>query len=77
MKKQELKKINPSELEGKLEELRKELMKYRAQISTGTPPENPGRVKSVKKTIARMNLMLHKLNQDKDKEVTRKSNAGN
>lgn len=60
MKKNELKKINPADLKKKLEELKKELMKYNSQISTGTPSENPGRIRSVKKTIAKINMILHK-----------------
>ena len=35
-------------------ELRKELIKVNAQVSTGTVPENPGNVKNIKKTIARI-----------------------
>ena len=58
IKTKELKKIDPKELESKLEQLRKDLIKYNAQISTGTPPENPGQVKSTKKTIARILTIL-------------------
>ncbi len=50
--------LNKEELEKQLEELRKEMMKYRAQISTGTPTENPGRVRAVKRTIARIITIL-------------------
>ena len=51
-------------------------MKYRAQIATGTPPQNPGRVKLVRKTIARMNFMLQKSSEaKKSKEVAKKVNA--
>lgn len=60
MKIRELKQINPSELAQKLDELKRELMKYNAQISTGTPPENPGKVKSIKKTIAKINFIIKK-----------------
>ncbi len=62
MKKKDLKKISPAEIGKKLDELKREMMKYNAQISTGAPSENPGRIRSVKKTIARMNLMIHKHN---------------
>jgi len=76
MKNKELKKINANELASKLVELKKELMKYRAQIATGTPPQNPGRVKLVRKTIARMNFMLQKSSEaKKSKEVAKKVNA--
>mgnify|MGYP001603795029 FL=1 len=60
MKKKDLKKTNPAELGKKLEELKMELMKYNSQISTGTPSENPGRIRAVKKTIAGIKTLLHK-----------------
>lgn len=68
----ELRQVSQSELKGKLEQLRKDLMKANAQISTGTPPENPGKVRLIKKTIARINFILN--NQQ---EVKEKSNARN
>ena len=60
MKKKDLKKTSPAELKKRLEELKKELMKYNSQISTGIPSENPGRIRAVKKTIARIKMLLHK-----------------
>lgn len=60
MKKKDLKKTNPAELWKKLDELKKEMMKYNSQVSTGAPSENPGRIKAVKKMIARINTILHK-----------------
>jgi len=42
------------ELENKLVELRKELMKANSQIAIGTIPKNPGRVKEMKRTIAKI-----------------------
>lgn len=67
MKAREIREIKETELKSKLEELRKELMKYNSQISTGTPPENPGRVKMIKKTIARINLIMKKQKGGEDK----------
>ena len=32
-------------------------MKLRAQVSRGTPPENPGRIRAIKRTIARILTM--------------------
>ncbi|MEK6856788.1 MAG: 50S ribosomal protein L29 [Nanoarchaeota archaeon] len=60
MKKNDLKKTNRIELEKKLIVLKMELMKYNSQISTGTPSENPGKIKAVKKTIARIKTLLNK-----------------
>ena len=38
----------------KLKELRRELLKMNSQIAVGTAPESPGKVKQVKKEIARI-----------------------
>lgn len=54
IKAKDLRQLKDAELEGKFKELKKELLKINAQISTRTPPESPGRVKQVKKTIARI-----------------------
>ena len=58
IKKNELMQMNAAQLKSKLDDLRKELIKMNAQISTGTPPENPGQVKEIKKTIARILTIL-------------------
>ncbi len=42
------------DLDSKLIELRKELIKHNAQIATGTTPKSPGQVKEIKKTIAKI-----------------------
>ncbi|MBT3984749.1 50S ribosomal protein L29 [archaeon] len=54
VKNNELRKLSENQLDEKMIELRKELIKINAQISTGTVPENPGNVRNVKKTIARI-----------------------
>lgn len=51
---EDLKKLSKEDMEKRLEELRKALMKANTQISTGTPPENPGQVRAVKRNIARL-----------------------
>lgn len=50
----EIRKMNDEELGKKLSDLKKELMKANAQIAQGTVPEKPGRIKEIKKTIARI-----------------------
>lgn len=35
-------------------ELKKELMKLRAQVASGSPPENPGRVRAIRRELARI-----------------------
>ncbi len=46
--------MSKKDLNAKLTELRKELIKHNAQIATGTTPKSPGQVKEVKKTIAKI-----------------------
>jgi len=58
IKKNELKRMAPPQLLEKKRELQKEMMKIGAQLSTKTTPENPGRIRAVKKTIARINTFL-------------------
>ena len=74
MKLRELRQLDKKELEKRLEELRKELMKYNAQISTSTPPENPGNVRKIKRTIAKI-ITISKEKQNM--EVVTKSNEWN
>ena len=62
---EELKKLNKEDSDKRLEELRKALMKANTQISTGTPPENPGQVRMIKRNIAR----LITFKKEKPKEV--------
>lgn len=67
--------MNEVQLNEKLVDLRKELMKINTQISTGTTPENPGKVREVKKTIARLltNINLKKkLPKEKPKKEVEK-----
>ena len=54
MKTKELRVMNEPELENKLIELKKELMKINSQIATGTVPKSPGKVKEIKRTIAKI-----------------------
>ncbi|MBW2996071.1 50S ribosomal protein L29 [Candidatus Woesearchaeota archaeon] len=54
MKAKDLRSMSKQELNSKLEELRKEMIKHNAQISTGTTPKSPGQVREIKKTIAKI-----------------------
>ncbi len=60
MKTKEMRSMSKEDLEAKLEELKKELMKVNAQISTGTTPKSPGQVKQIKKNIAKILTILSK-----------------
>jgi len=58
MKIRELRSLSNDELKSKLVELRKELMKENAQVATGTVPKSPGKLKLIKKNIARIITIL-------------------
>ena len=54
MRAKELRAINELDLENKIIELKKELMKINSQIAIGTVPKSPGKVKEMKRTIAKI-----------------------
>ena len=53
----ELVQMDEKSLDGKLVELKKELIKINAQVAIGTVPENPGKIKEIRRTIARINTL--------------------
>ncbi len=55
----ELKGLSREELHARTTEMKKELLKLNVQVSTGTNPGNPGKLKQIKKNIARMKALLH------------------
>ncbi len=69
MKVKEIRSMSEEELNSKLEELKKELVKINAQIATGTTPKSPGQVKQIKKNIAKILTIIH----EKPKEVGKKT----
>ncbi|MEK6849053.1 MAG: 50S ribosomal protein L29 [Nanoarchaeota archaeon] len=54
MKAKELRNLSEQDLTNKEAELRKNLMKLYGQVSTGTPPKNPGEIRQSKRTIAQI-----------------------
>jgi len=54
LRKRELKQLTVEEREKKLSELRTELTKLRTSIKSGGNVENAGRVREIRKTIARL-----------------------
>jgi len=70
IKKTELKQMDNKKVKDKMIELKREMIKIRSQISTGTAPQNPGKVKEIKRTIAKL---LHKLDQNKQKTELKSS----
>jgi ribosomal protein L29 len=47
-------KMSKAELQAKVLELRKELIKLNAQTATGTAPKNPMQIRTTKKYISRL-----------------------
>ena len=66
MRFKEIKGMKEEELKAKLSELKSELIKNNAQIATGTNPKSPGQIKQIKKSIARILMVLNR------KEVNQK-----
>ena len=54
LKKKQLKQMSHPDLLNRLNELRLELAKEKAQTAIGGSSSNPGKVKDIKKTIARI-----------------------
>jgi ribosomal protein L29 len=75
MKYQDLFKKDVKGLQSQKTELQQELMTINAQIATKTTLQSPGRKKSIKKTIARINTLLHQrdgIEEEKPKEDDQK-----
>jgi len=68
MKAKDIAKLNPDDLNKKLIELRKELIKQNAQVATGTTPKSPGQIKDIKKTIAKILTALNTTEVEKGNE---------
>ena len=70
MKAKELRQLGAKEIDEKLLELKKELLKMRGQIAVGTVPKNPGQVKNLKRGIAQiMHIKQEKESQPKGGNV--------
>ena len=54
MKKRDLKKMSNSDLDKNLNDLRLELMKEKANVEMGGNVKNPGRIRAIRKNIARI-----------------------
>ncbi len=55
----EMRKMKPEDQESKLIELRMELARLRATQAMGGTPENPSRIKVLRKTVARLITIQH------------------
>lgn len=64
----DIRKLGPKELDKKLGELNTELAKERANIAIGASVSSPGRLREIKRTIARINTIRN--------EPAKKTQAG-
>ncbi|MFB6145057.1 MAG: 50S ribosomal protein L29 [Candidatus Nanohaloarchaea archaeon] len=62
LKAQEIREMDEAELKEKLSDMKKEIVEERGQIETGGFADNPGRIKEMKKTIARIKTVLNERN---------------
>lgn len=69
MKIKEMRKLNAEQLADRLHETRLELAKERAASEIGTA-KNPGRIRSLRKTIARISTLI---NISKSKPIAKKA----
>ena len=77
MKISEIKSLDSNALDEKLSELRKELVKINAQIAIGTALKNPGQVREIKKTIARIMGVKWAKNKENNKVTKTKKSEKN
>jgi large subunit ribosomal protein L29 len=64
LRKRELKQMLPDERDKRLTELRTELVRLRTMVASGGTVENPGRIKELRRTIAK--LLTIELQQKKE-----------
>ncbi len=54
LRNEDIRDMSSDEIEEKLTELRNELLRERSIVAAGGAPDNPGRIKEIRRTIARM-----------------------
>ncbi len=57
----EIRKMNSTEQQEELDKLKLELIRERAVASAGGAPENPGRIREIRRTIARIKTIQKEL----------------
>ena len=59
MKPKQIRPMSEEDIQSKIVELQKELLKHNAQIASGAQVKNPGQIKTTKKVIAKLKTILH------------------
>jgi large subunit ribosomal protein L29 len=68
LRSEEIRDMALAEMEEKRKELLAEYSREQALLATGTAPENPGRIKALRRTIARLNTIIHEREEEKEVE---------
>ncbi len=64
MKAKEVAKMGAGELEEKIVELKQELAKERATVASGTKSDNPGKIRKLRRDVARMFTIMNQKNKE-------------
>jgi large subunit ribosomal protein L29 len=64
LRSEEIRDMALEEMNEKRRELRAEYSKEQALLATGTAPENPGRIKALRRTIARLNTIIYQREEE-------------
>lgn len=65
LKTEDIREMEREEMEETLEELRDELLHEKGQAAMGGAPESPGRIRAIKKNIARILTVMNEENINK------------
>ena len=77
MKVKEIRGMDKGMAAEKMTELKKELVRMNAQVAIGTAIKNPGQIRNIKKTLARIITIEHEKKAKKEEsEKNRKSEVG-
>jgi large subunit ribosomal protein L29 len=69
IKKKDMKKLDDRELDKKLSEMRLELAKQRASVKIGATVTSPGRIREIRKTLARGLTIKNQRQVERKKEL--------
>jgi len=61
----EIRNMPESEIRERLSQLREDLAGERATMALGSPPQNPGKIRETKRTIARILTILGEIEEEK------------
>ena len=67
-----IREMSKEELNQKLQELRNEYMMDKSAVASGTRAEKPGRMKELRRTIARIHTIQKEVTTQKEKKASKK-----